>query len=116
FALKYKDLLKQDFKRDTNKLATRLETIYDTRNKLAHFQEISNDEFTETFIQMKSIARALAMEELEQELHALQNNEGPIKPVVKNTPSTSNEVAPWFLNVRPHADIRQGRLDESVFA
>ena len=48
FALKYKDLLLADFGRNTNKLATRLETIYDVRNKLAHFQEISEDEFMET--------------------------------------------------------------------
>src|ERR1700730_6168517 len=55
FALKYKDLLKPDFGRDLNKLATRLETIYEIRNKLAHFQDISIDDFTESFIQMKNI-------------------------------------------------------------
>lgn len=117
FALKHKDLLKKDFGRDTNKLATRLETIYDTRNKLAHFQSITGDEFTETFIQMKSIARALSMEELEQELQALQHaEESTQKPAVKTTAALPHEAAPWFMTVKPHADIRQGRLDESVFA
>ena len=32
-------------------------TIYEVRNKLAHFQEISEDDFSEVFIIMKSIAR-----------------------------------------------------------
>lgn len=117
FALRYRDLLKQDFGRDTSKLATRLETIQDTRNKLAHFQDITSDEFTETFIQMKNIARALNMDELEQELHGLQHNEEKkSKAVEKPATVSTGSVAPWFMTVRPHADIRQGRLDESVFA
>src|SRR5690606_9911992 len=116
FALRYKDLLKKDFGRHTNKLATRLETIYDTRNKLAHFQRITTDEFTETFIQMKSIARALSMEELEQELQVLQHADESSQQVSNTTVISTTEAAPWFRVVKPHADIRQGRLDESVFA
>lgn len=113
FALKYKDLVKKDFGRDTNKLATRLETIYDTRNKLAHFQEISSDEYAETFIQMKSIARSLKMDELETELNQLQEAK---EMSVKKVTVTDSVLPPWFLSVTPHMDIRQGRLDESVFA
>jgi hypothetical protein len=117
FALKYKDLLKADFGKDINKLATRLETIYDTRNKLAHFQEISEDEFAETFIQMKSIARSIKMDELSEELDTLQNgNAQKAEPVTKPSTKKSNGLHPWFLTVTPHLDIRQGRLDESVFA
>jgi len=113
FVLKFKDLLKDDFKKDTNKLATRLETIYDTRNKLAHFQEISTDEFIETFIQMKSISRALKMDDLEFELNRLQESK---EIEEKKAPIKSTGLNPWFLSVTPHLDIRQGRLDESVFA
>jgi len=113
FSLKYKDLLKKDFGKDINKLATRLETIYDTRNKLAHFQDISADEFSETFIQMKNIARAIKMDELETELANLQ--EVKATAAVKKGVQASG-LQPWFRAVTPHMDIRQGRLDESVFA
>lgn len=119
FALKYKDLLRKDFGRDTNKLATRLETIYDVRNKLAHFQEISDDEFMETFINMKSIARSLEMNELEDALDILQNvNENRSTEDKSTNVQTANSgsILPWFRVVTPHMDIKQGRLDESVFA
>ncbi|MFA6084252.1 DUF499 domain-containing protein [Mucilaginibacter sp.] len=114
FSLRYKDLLKVDFGKDINKLATRLETIYDTRNKLAHFQEISVDEFVETFIQMKSIAKSLNMDELETELAGLQELKATIHPIAPV--KQSGDLEPWFRVVTPHMDIRQGRLDESVFA
>ena len=114
FALKYKDLLKQDFGKDVNKLATRLETIYDVRNKLAHFKEISKDEFGEALLNMKSIARSLMMNDLEEELNQLQESERPASiPVVA---PLSGELLPWFRVVTPHMDIKQGRLDESIFA
>ncbi len=114
FALKYKDLLKPDFGKEVNKLATRLETIYDVRNKLAHFNEISKDEFGEALLNMKSISRSLKMDELEEELNQLQESERPASiPVVAHQ---SGEVLPWFRVVTPHMDIKQGRLDESIFA
>src|SRR4051812_47921638 len=72
FALKYKDLLKRDFGKDINKLATRLETITDVRNKSAHYNDISEDEFTEAFINLKSIARSIKMDELEAAFSRLQ--------------------------------------------
>lgn len=118
FALKYKDLLKKDFGKDLNKLATRLETISDVRNKLAHFQEISEDEFAEVFIQMKNIARSIQMDELETELAQLQESKSA-KVVAKATSHSeviNSGPQPWFRVVTPHMDIKQGRLDESVFA
>lgn len=117
FALKYKDLLRNDFKRDTNKLATRLETIYDTRNKLAHFSDITNDEFTETIIQMKKIARSINMKELADELDALQKVTPKKKTITATTTKQKTAASKaWFRTVIPHMDIRQGRLDESIFA
>ncbi len=117
FALKYRDLLKNDFGKNTNKLATWLDTIYEVRNKLAHFQELNNDELSESFIQMKNIARCLDMDELEEELEKLQQNEPHVKPAVTKAGKDSvSDVQPWFRAVIPHLDIRQGRLDESVFA
>jgi hypothetical protein len=120
FALRYKDLLRSDFGKDTNNLPSKLDGIYDVRNKLAHFQEISDDEYTLTFINMKSIARSLQMDELEKALATLQEakEEQPTtKPAAKEvTPLEHGALIPWFRVVTPHMDIKQGRLDESVFA
>jgi len=112
FVLKYKDLIKKDFGKDHNKLASRLETIYEVRNKLAHFQSIKPDEFSEVFIHMKNIAHSLNLLELEQELEQLQEALG----VALEKREVSTGLQPWFRVVTPHSDIRQGRLDESVFA
>lgn len=120
FALKYRDLLRTDFGKDVNKLATQLETIYDVRNKLAHFQEISEDEFVETFINMKKIARTIGMDELEEVLATLKEakseHEAPVKSEPIASSPASGNLLPWFRVVTPHMDIKQGRLDESVFA
>jgi hypothetical protein len=120
FALKYKDLLRADFGKDTNNLPSKLDGIYEVRNKLAHFQEITDDEYALTFITMKSIARSIQMNELEEVLAALQEG----KAEDGNTPQANiervalehGELIPWFRVVTPHMDIKQGRLDESVFA
>lgn len=117
FALKYRDMLREDFGKDINKLATWLDTIYEARNKLAHFQEIDQDEFSNAFIQMKNIARNLQMSELEEELEGLQHpQEKPAKAPEKQGGRVVSGLQPWFRVVTPHLDIRQGRLDESVFA
>lgn len=113
FALKYKNLLKPDFGKEVNNLATWFDTIYKARNKSAHYNDITADSFAETFIQMKAIARALKAEELEKELAALQQA-GP--PEAAKTVSVGAGSQPWFRTVTPHLDIREGRLDESVFA
>lgn len=118
FAIRFKDLLRKDFGKDTNKLASTLETIYDVRNKLAHFQEIKEDEHTLVFIHMKNIARAIGMTELETELIKLQDGTTPAS-VAAPAPATqiaAGSPIPWFRAVTPHLDIRQGRLDESIFA
>ncbi len=118
FALKYKDLLKTDFGKEFGRLPTRLDTICEVRNKLAHFQEISPDQLAETFINMKNIARAIGMDELEADLARLQEAREALPTPAAPVPSLSaqGQLQPWFLAVTPHSDIRQGRLDESVFA
>ena len=116
FALKYKDLLRSDFGKDVQKLATWFETIYGVRNKLTHFKEIIEDEYQEAFIQMKNIARAIRMPELEAELTALQTIAPAADKKGAARQSKAGNAAPWFQVVNPHLDIRQGRLDESVFA
>lgn len=122
FAIKYKDLLKADFGKDVNNLPTELGKLCDIRNKIAHYNDdISPDDHTVAFIDMKRIARTIKMPELENALAALQEPQ-PAAPVVAAPPAAAAPVAipaavqPWFRAVQPHLDIRQGRLDESVFA
>ena len=42
--------------------------------------------------------------------------EQPVKKASKPVKASKDGVSPWFNVVNPHMDIRQGRLDESVFA
>lgn len=119
FSITFKHLIRSDFKRDTGSLPTWLLTIYNTRNKLVHFSEVTPDEFTEAFIQMKRIAHLLGMTDLEQELSRLQESKTQTptpKPAALTVKSGEIDLSPWFRQVTPHLDIKQGRLDESVFA
>ena len=121
FALRYKELLKNDFGKDLNKLATRLETITDVRNKIAHYSPVTPDEFTEAFINFKSISRSLKMAELETAFENLQSQTSNEEPTPKPSPdknkdSNTTNLSPWFKTVKPHVDIQMGRLDESIFA
>jgi len=114
FAIQNKTLLKIDFERKVNDLPNWLGEIYEVRNKIAHFQEIEDDEVTKAWIHMKSIANILKMDELENEIKRLR--EGKTSATVSKNTNNQNHLAPWFRIVTPHLDIKQGRLDESVFA
>lgn len=125
FAYKFKDLLKADFGRKTNNVMTWLGEIAAVRNAVAHFDPISEDEAVKAWIHLKTIANLLGMTELEAEIVKLRENKtaAEIKAETKTeessavvAPAISNVTMPWFRNVTPHLDIRQGRLDESVFA
>ena len=122
FVIKYKDLLKDDFGKEVNKLATRLETITEIRNKVAHYNSITEDEFAEAFINLKSIVRSLQMTELETAFLQLQQQktieELNVVQETDHSPKTygNSALMPWFKSVRPHLDIQMGRLDESIFA
>lgn len=114
FALKYREILKIDFGRDTNKLPTWFEEIADVRHKCNHFQEVEDRDIRRAFDNMIEIARILKLKDLRSELERLQKNESiEFKP---STVKSSEGLIPWFKNVTPHLDIRQGNLDESVFA
>jgi predicted AAA+ superfamily ATPase len=122
FAIKNKDLLKEDFGRKVNDLPNWLSEIADVRHKIAHFKEIDEDEAAKAWIHMKAIAKLLNMNELETEIVKLKENQAAEQKVKAKkatavaTPSNSGITLPWFRAVTPHLDIRQGRLDESVFA
>lgn len=145
FALGSKDLLKTDFGvKDVNNLPTWLGELADARHKVAHFSsaDLADDEVTIAFIHMIRIADKTGMADLKDSLKRLQQPEelpiATVPPVVTSTtPSqpipdpqlTTQATAatsptlkgqamakPWFSVIRPHQDIRQGHLDESVFA
>lgn len=126
FAYAFKDLLKADFGRKTHHVKNWLGEIYETRNKVAHFNRaIDEDEAAKTWIHLKTIANLLGMTELEAEIVKLKENKtaAEIKHETNETASNPQSeiqnpklTMPWFRSVTPHLDIRQGRLDESVFA
>lgn len=120
FAIKNRELLKADFGRKAGDVPNWLGEITEVRNKIAHYDKsLDEDEATKAWIHMKTIAKTIGMSELEDELKKLQNNEEviPEKPeVVVETDSPSASFKPWFRVVTPHLDIKQGRLDESIFA
>jgi len=120
FAIKNRDLLKPDFGRKANDVPNWLGEITDVRNKVAHYDKsLDEDEVTKAWIHMKTIAKTIGMTDLEEELKKLQNSEEEIpvhKEAVSKLGSPSGNSQPWFRVVTPHLDIKQGRLDESVFA
>jgi predicted AAA+ superfamily ATPase len=89
FAIRQKHLFQNDFQRNTAKLPTWLEEIADVRHKLAHYDELDDDEVTKAWIHIKTIAKILNMRDLEAELirleetphsHPLPEGEGSLPP------------------------------------
>lgn len=121
FAIKNKDLLRKDFGKNISALPNWLHEIAQLRHDVAHFKaEINEDEATKVWIHMKMIAKGIGMPELEEELKKIQNrNEAKTSEkvdVVEAQTVYSGTIKPWFYVTQPHFDIKQGRLDESVFA
>lgn len=128
FAYVFKDLLKADFGRKAHNVKNWLGEIYETRNKVAHFDKtLDDDEAARTWIHLKTIANLLGMTELEAEIVKLRDGKtaAEIKSESNEISNSSNpqsairnpqSALPWFRVVTPHLDIRQGNLDESVYA
>lgn len=119
FAIKNKDLLKRDFGGKTGKLGTWFDEIREVRNAVAHHdKEIAENDALKTWIHLQTIANLLGMTELEAEIVKLKENKtaAEAKQETKESPENPKFTMPWFRNITPHLDIRQGRLDESVFA
>lgn len=104
--------------------------LQEARNKCQHFTPLTQDEQERAYSNMIFIANMLSMQNLRQEMNRLQNKKtftpaavAPIavttttsKPVDTNMLDDGSPVPSWFNNCLPHYDIRQGVLDESVFA
>ena len=115
FAIKNKELLKPDFGKKFGDIPNWLGEIAEVRNKIHHYDNsLDQDEATKAWIHMKTIARLSKMDELELELKLLQEIKQPA--VVNVPPPQPSGLLPWFQVVTPHIDIRQGQLDESIFA
>ena len=121
FAIQKKDLLKKDFTKSISALPNWLSEIAQLRHEVAHFSaDINEDEATKVWIHMKTIAKTIGMPELEEELKKIQNsnitNQAEKVVVVAAETVYSGALKPWFQIAQPHFDIKQGILDESVFA
>ena len=110
-AVKNKDLFRSDFDKNVNNLPTWLSDIAAVRHQSAHYHDINEDAVLSAWLNMKKIAKAIGMSELEETLQKLQNDKG-----IQKDPSVSMGLQPWFRVVEPHDDIKNGHLDESVFA
>lgn len=72
FAIRNKDLFRDDFQKKTDRLPTLLEEIVDARNSHAHFEKIEEDVAAKAWINMRTIAKLLGLNELEQEIRHLE--------------------------------------------
>ena len=135
FIINYKESVTREVgsTKDYNRLRSCLQELQDTRNNWAHFDTggLDEDEADRAFSNMVQVAKLLEMTELEEELKRIKGNSQNVirQASVANTPSATRQkqddvaavdysgVLPaWFNSIMPQYDIRNGQLDESVFA
>ena len=136
FIINYKDSVTREVGNSTknyNRLRSCLQELQDTRNDWAHFDEdgLDEDVAERAFSNMVQVAKLLEMVDLEDELKRIK---GGTQAIVEPTPQVervqaqspkqdNNEavdytgVLPaWYNSIMPQYDIRNGQLDESIFA
>lgn len=136
FIINYKDSVTREVGNSTknyNRLRSCLQELQDTRNDWAHFDEdgLDEDVAERAFSNMVQVAKLLEMEDLEEELKRVK---GGTQARVEQTPQTervqpqspkrdntetvdySGVLPAWFNSIMPQYDIRNGQLDESIFA
>lgn len=135
FIINYKESVTREVggTKDYNRLRSCLQELQDTRNSWAHFDSnsLDDDEAERTFSNMIQVSKLLEMPELEEELKRIK---GGTQARVEPTPQPQrvsaqavqqdnngvvdyNGVLPaWFNTIMPQYDIRNGQLDESIFA
>ena len=137
FAIAFKQELAAELGnvKDANRLVGYYQELQETRNKCSHYQALDDDEVERAFSNMKFTARLLEMDELTAELEHVRNKTSSSAPrstvadtqtgiavgasVYPQPPrpfSESTTLPAWFTNAIPHYDVRNGNLDESVFA
>ena len=135
FIINYKESVTREVgsTKDYNRLRSCLQELQDTRNNWAHFDTggLDEDEADRAFSNMVQVVKLLEMTELEEEMKRIKGNSQNVirQAPVANTSSaarqTQDDVAAvdysgvlpaWFNSIMPQYDIRNGQLDESVFA
>ncbi|MBR1880072.1 MAG: DUF499 domain-containing protein, partial [Prevotella sp.] len=135
FIINYKESVTREVgsTKDYNRLRSCLQELQDTRNNWAHFDTggLDEDEADRAFSNMVQVAKLLEMTELEEELKRIKGNsqnvirQAPVANTFSATRQTQDDVAAvdysgvlpaWFNSIMPQYDIRNGQLDESVFA
>ena len=136
FIINYKESVTREVGNSTknyNRLRSCLQELQDTRNNWAHFDEegLDEDEAERAFSNMVQVAKLLEMEDLEEELKRVKGGTQarveptpqaervqPQSPKQDNTETVdySGGLPAWFNSIMPQYDIRNGQLDESIFA
>lgn len=135
FVINYKESMTKEVGNSTksyNRLRSCLQELQDTRNNWAHFDTggLDEDEAERSFSNMIQVAKLLEMTELEDELKRINGNAPSVPtsaPQVESRPSQrpqdnadnvdySGVLPAWYNSILPQYDIRNGQLDESIFA
>lgn len=137
FIINYRDSVTREVggrTKEYNKLRSCLQELQDVRNNWAHFDTggMDEDEADRAFSNMIQVAKLLEMSELEDELKRIKGIQQSGSPIVQDD-NTNNVVKArmeddtqsvdydgvlpaWYNTIMPQYDIRNGLLDESVFA
>lgn len=139
FIINYKESVTREVggTKDYNRLRSCLQELQDTRNSWAHFDSnsLDDDEAERAFSNMIQVSKLLEMPELEEELKRIKGGtQARVEPTPQPQPQPQrvsaqavqqdnngvvdyNGVLPaWFNTIMPQYDIRNGQLDESIFA
>ena len=135
FVINYKESMTKEVGNSTksyNRLRSCLQELQDTRNNWAHFDTggLDEDEAERAFSNMIQVAKLLEMTELEDELKRINGNAPSVPtsaPQVESRPSQrpqdnadnvdySGVLPAWYNTILRQYDIRNGQLDESIFA
>lgn len=135
FIINYKESVTREVggTKDYNRLRSCLQELQDTRNSWAHFDDstLDEDEAERAFSNMIQVSKLLEMPELEEELKRIKGGtQAKVEPTPQaervqpqGAPQDNNGVVDycgvlpaWFNSILPQYDIRNGQLDESIFA
>ena len=135
FIINYKESVTREVggTKDYNRLRSCLQELQDTRNSWAHFDngQLDEDEADRAFSNMIRVSKLLEMPELEEELKRIKGGtQARVEPTSQPQRVSAQAVQQdnngavdytgvlpaWFNTIMPQYDIRNGQLDESIFA
>lgn len=120
FANAYQSLIKKDLGfKEAKILPGQLEEIAQARHDANHYQAMEASRISRTFETMILILEKMKKTAAAESIRQL--SQPPTEPKPQSAapsvaPAPGDKPLPWFQVLRPHLDIRQGRLDETVFA